>query len=63
MGLDLNHIELSPKTKDTIEYFTLDEFKNNPDFIKRHKHLLSQNDYGDKVLYYCNRASSKTGYS
>jgi len=52
MGLDINHVILSPKTKDTIEYFTLDEFQSNTDFIEKHKHLITQNDFGDKVLYY-----------
>lgn len=52
MGLDICHVTPSPKTKDTIEYFTLAEFHNNPDFIEKHKHLITQNDVGDKVLYY-----------
>lgn len=52
MGLDICHVTPSPKTKDTIEYFTLDEFQSNPDYIEKHKHLIAQNDFGDKVLYY-----------
>jgi hypothetical protein len=52
MGLDICHVTPSPKTSDTIEYFTLDEFQNYPDFIKKHKHLITQNDFGDKVIYY-----------
>lgn len=52
MGLDICHVTPSPKTPDTIEYFTLDEFHHNPDFLIKHQHLITQNDNGDKVLFY-----------
>lgn len=52
MGLDICHVTPAPKTKDTIEYFTLDEFQENPGFIEKYKNLISHNDFGDKVLYY-----------
>lgn len=52
MGLDICHVTPALKTKDTIEYFTLDEFQNNSDFLESHKHLITQNDSGDNVLYY-----------
>ena len=55
MGLDICHVTPSPKTNDTLEYFTLDEFHNNPNFLEKHKHLITQNDFGDKVIYYIDK--------
>jgi len=55
MGLDICHVTPSPKTKDAIEYFILVEFQSNPEFIEKHKHLITQNDFGDEVLYFLDK--------
>jgi len=52
MGLDICHVKLSAKTKNTIEYFTLDELSSNPGFIEKRKNLITQNDEGESVMYY-----------
>ena len=59
MGLDICHVTPSPKTKDAIEYFTLDEFQSNPEFIEKHKHLITQNDFGDEVLYFVDKGHQR----
>ncbi|HCS20930.1 MAG TPA: hypothetical protein DIW47_10300 [Bacteroidetes bacterium] len=55
MGLDICHVRPSPRTEGTIEHFTLDEFQNNPDFLEKHKHLITENDFGDSVIYYIDK--------
>jgi hypothetical protein len=57
MGLDICHVIPSPKTTDTIDYFTLDEFEANPGFLEKHKHLITQNDFGTNIIYH-----SEKGY-
>jgi hypothetical protein len=52
MGLEIYHVTPYHKTKDSLEYFTLDEFQNNLTFLEKHKHLITQNELGSKVLYY-----------
>ncbi|MBT1705185.1 hypothetical protein [Chryseosolibacter indicus] len=44
MGLDLFHAIPSAKTRDTFEYLTMDEFKDNPKFLEKHSHLLTEVD-------------------
>ena len=59
MGLDICHVTPSVKTKDTIEYFTLEELKQKPDFIENHKHLVTFIDNGDDkkiaIIYYVDK--------
>jgi hypothetical protein len=42
MGLDLCHVIPSVKTTHTLEYFTVDEFDDNPNFLEKYSHLLTE---------------------
>ena len=56
MGLDIYHVTPTSKTLETIDYFTLDDFHHNPDFLEKYEHLLAQNDYEDEnVLYHLDK--------
>lgn len=59
MGLDICHVKPSIKTNDTLEYFTLDEFKDFPEFLEKHKHLITIIDNDDdsqtQVIYYTDK--------
>ena len=41
MGLDLHHAIPSTKRDESFDYFLLDEFVDNPEFILRHQHLVA----------------------
>ncbi len=41
MGLDICHAKPSLKTRDTMDYFTLDELTESPKFLTKFKHLLT----------------------
>ncbi len=59
MGLDICHVKPSAKTTETIEYFTLDELTQNPDFLENHRHLITIIDDGDgeqiPCIYYADK--------
>jgi hypothetical protein len=42
MGLDLYHAVPSAKTDETLEYLTMDQFRERPDFVERYKHLITE---------------------
>jgi len=42
MGLDLHHYIPAIKDDESFDYFALDEFINNPDFIQRYQHLIGE---------------------
>jgi hypothetical protein len=42
MGLDLYHVVPSAKTDETLEYLTMDEFVDCPDFIEKYEHLITE---------------------
>ena len=44
MGLDLYHAIPSIKTSDAVDYFTVDEFKDNSPFLEKHLNLLTEID-------------------
>jgi hypothetical protein len=56
MGLDIYHVKPSLLTNETIEYLTLDEFQNNPNFVENHKDLITyifdENGKKTPVIYY-----------
>ena len=53
MGLDIYHAIPSIKTNDTLEFFTMDEFAANPDFLKPYNHLLVEiDDFDFEVLIF-----------
>lgn len=56
MGLDICHVTPAPKESFPMDYFTLEELQDYPEFIERHKHLINFIDYGDEkqmaVIYY-----------
>ena len=42
MGLDICHSKPTLKTESTLDYFTLEELKENQYFIESHRHLITQ---------------------
>ena len=42
MGLDLHHYILIAKNDESFDYFTLDEFIDEPEFIQRHQNLIGE---------------------
>jgi hypothetical protein len=42
MGLDLHHYIPAVKDDESFDYFTLDEFIDNPGFIQRYQHLIGE---------------------
>ncbi len=59
MGLDICHVKPTLKTNDNLQYFTLDEFKDFPEFLENHKHLIATIDNEDgsetHVIYYTDK--------
>lgn len=59
MGLDICHVKPSLKTSNNLQYFTLDEFNDFPEFLENHKHLITTIDNEDGsqtyVLYYTDK--------
>lgn len=56
MGLDICHVRLCLKTDDALEFFTIEEFSNNPSFLEKHRHLITSvfDEKGSltSVIYY-----------
>ena len=56
MGLDIYHVTPAPKEIRPLEYFTIDELQDSPDFFEKHKHLINfiDNPYEKQipVIYY-----------
>ena len=53
MGLDLHHFAPCAKAENTLDYFTEEDFADNPAFFDRHRHLLGEADdiYFDFTVY------------
>lgn len=59
MGLDLYHVSPTKKSEETIDYFTLDEFDDNLDFIQKYSYLIEElehYDYEIEILVFPNLA-------
>lgn len=56
MGLDVLHVKPTLKTDENLQYFTLEEFKDFPEFLENHKNLITTIDNEDgsqtHVIYY-----------
>jgi hypothetical protein len=56
MGLDICHVKLSIKTDETIDFLTVEEFKDEPDFLKRYENFITtigeEIESPTKVIYY-----------
>ena len=43
------HIKPSAKTEEMMDYFTLDEFEQNQDYLEKHQHLISFIDDEEEI--------------
>ena len=49
MGLDLSHVipTLKASESELLDYFSIEELSLYPEYLQRHRHLLSEKDYGE----------------
>lgn len=51
MGLDVCHCILVKKDENSVDYHTVEDFKNNIEFLHHHKEkIISEND--NEIIYY-----------
>jgi hypothetical protein len=59
MGLDICHVMPSEKTNTTLDFLTIDDFASAPDYLNRHRHLVTEIKYDDgtkiSVIYYLDK--------
>ncbi len=67
MGLDLHHLSATHQSDDKIdlEYFSLKELSDSPDFIARHKNLIVEKDVDEqeieKVIFFGTKGYQRKG--